>query len=108
MLFVSLIHIYGTLIVYRITMGVRLRNVLKNVVLLEVDEVISRLFILLFNEMKMFFFLNENYSMYYKANENAILLQLFILNYQIIWSIERESICWILILLDGHVLFMTL
>ena len=85
MLFVSLIHIYGTLIVYRITMGVRLRNVLKNVVLLEVDKVISRLFILLFNEMKMFFFLNENYStMYYKANENAILLQLFILNYQII------------------------
>ena len=56
MLFVSLIHIYGTLIVYRITMGVRLRNVLKNVVLLEVDKVISRLFILLFNEMKMFFF----------------------------------------------------
>ena len=55
MLFVSLIHIYGTLIVYRITMGVRLRNVLKNVVLLEVDKVISRLFILLFNEMKMFF-----------------------------------------------------
>ena len=86
MLFVSLIHIYGTLIVYRITMGVRLRNVLKNVVLLEVDKVISRLFILLFNEMKMFFFfLNENYStMCYKANENAILLQLFILNYQII------------------------
>ena len=61
MLFVSLIHIYGTLIVYRITMGVRLRNVLKNVVLLEVDKVISRLFILLFKEMKMFF-LNENYS----------------------------------------------
>ena len=61
MLFVSLIHIYGTLIVYRITMGVRLRNVLKNVVLLEVDKVISRLFILLFNEMKMFF-LNENHS----------------------------------------------
>ena len=61
MLFVSLIHIYGTLIVYRITMGVRLRNVLKNVVLLEVDKVISRLFILLFNEMKMFF-LNENHT----------------------------------------------